>query len=173
MYGFTHCLSACLAVPVYFNGYVSLARHDQYGIIHQDRAASSGVMRNDERKYTRNRLPEPRRDEILAVILAYLDEGKPYLDPEMTIERFAAHIGIHPHHVSQVINDRLSLNFYRLMNSRRVEESIRILSRKSESSLNILSVAYDSGFNSKSAFNSVFKQLTGITPSEYRKRFPR
>jgi AraC-like DNA-binding protein len=36
--------------------------------------------------------------------------------------------------------------------------------------LTILGIAFDCGFNTKSAFNRVFKKLTGFTPSEYKKQ---
>jgi AraC-like DNA-binding protein len=34
--------------------------------------------------------------------------------------------------------------------------------------LSLLGIAFDSGFNTKSAFNRVFKKMTGLTPSEYK-----
>jgi len=33
--------------------------------------------------------------------------------------------------------------------------------------LKLISIAYDAGFNSKASFNRIFKQMTGMTPSEY------
>jgi AraC-like DNA-binding protein len=33
----------------------------------------------------------------------------------------------------------------------------------------IEAIAYDSGFKSKASFNRVFKNITGITPSEFKK----
>jgi AraC-like DNA-binding protein len=37
--------------------------------------------------------------------------------------------------------------------------------------LAIVDVCYDSGFNNLSHFNKQFRKNTGVTPSEYRKRF--
>ena len=34
---------------------------------------------------------------------------------------------------------------------------------------NVLEVALDSGFNSESTFNRVFREMTGQTPAQFRK----
>jgi AraC-like DNA-binding protein len=44
-----------------------------------------------------------------------------------------------------------------------------MLDDKKYNNLTILGIAFDCGFNSKSTFNSVFKQFTGLTPSGYKK----
>jgi len=35
--------------------------------------------------------------------------------------------------------------------------------------MSLLTIALEFGFNSKSSFNALFKQHTGLTPSDYRK----
>ncbi len=60
-------------------------------------------------------------------------------------------------------------NFYSYINAFRVEEfKERVVSQK-YTHLTILAIALDCGFNSKSTFNRIFKQATGITPNEFVK----
>ena len=60
-------------------------------------------------------------------------------------------------------------NFYYLINEYRVGEVKKRLKNPKYKNLTILAIAYDSGFNSKSAFNTIFKDMTGLTPSQYLK----
>ncbi len=53
------------------------------------------------------------------------------------------------------------------MNEYRIEEVKRRMVDPAYKHLTILAIAYDAGFNSKSSFNTIFKQKTGQTPSEY------
>lgn len=93
---------------------------------------------------------------------------KPYLDPELTLTQLAERINISPHHLSQIINEQFQLNFFEYINQFRVEEvKSRICNPKYES-YSLLGIAMDSGFNSKSAFNRVFKKLTHQTPSQFK-----
>ena len=54
------------------------------------------------------------------------------------------------------------------MNEYRVEEVKKRMVDPAYKNLTILAIAYDSGFNSKSSFNTIFKELTGMTPSAYQ-----
>jgi AraC-like DNA-binding protein len=59
-------------------------------------------------------------------------------------------------------------NFRDFINKYRIEESKFLLKNKSNGNKTILEIAYEVGFNSKSAFNAAFKKFTGLTPKEYR-----
>ena len=73
-------------------------------------------------------------------------------------------------YLSQIINDSLQKNFFDFINFYRIEESKNYLSDSKYKKLNILEVLYEVGFNSKSTFNKVFKEHTGLTPTEYRQQ---
>ena len=69
------------------------------------------------------------------------------------------------------INIEKSRNFHNFINDYRIEEAKKILQDKNYSDTNILNIAFKSGFQSKSVFNRVFKQITGKSPKDYRSSF--
>jgi AraC-like DNA-binding protein len=52
-----------------------------------------------------------------------------------------------------------------------VEEMKKLLADPQKQARTILSLAFDAGFNSKPAFNTIFKRFTGLTPTQYKKSF--
>lgn len=92
-----------------------------------------------------------------------------FLNPELTIQELADQVKIPRNHVTKVINEGLDRNFFTFINEFRVDEAKKRLADSSYFQETVLSIGLDSGFNSKSSFNALFKQYTGLTPSEYRK----
>lgn len=119
-------------------------------------------------KYAKQSIDERMQDEYMTNLESIMNEKKPYLDENITIKDLAEVMGIPSHHLSIVINNKLNKNFYTFINEYRIKESLEILKDPDNSDANILSIAFKSGFNSKSTFNSTFKKITGLTPSEYR-----
>ena len=78
-------------------------------------------------------------------------------------------IGESPHHVSQVLNEKLNKSFFELLATYRVELAKKILREDIKNKLIIEEISEMVGYNSKTAFNNAFKKLTGKTPSEFRK----
>lgn len=99
----------------------------------------------------------------------HMKTEKPYLNPKLTIQELADQVDIPAHHISKLINDHFGQNFFEFVNQYRVEEVKSRLNNDKYSHFSLLGIAYESGFNSKSAFNRVFKKLTGTTPSQYKK----
>ncbi len=98
-----------------------------------------------------------------------MNDKKPYLEPKLTLGSLAQSIGLSANHLSQVINQFEGVNFHDFVNKYRVEEFKNLASDPHRSHFSILALALDAGFNSKSAFNMVFKKHTDKTPSQYIK----
>jgi AraC-like DNA-binding protein len=100
-------------------------------------------------------------------LMQLMTEKKLYLEPKLTLNALADELGISVNHLSQLINQYQGKNFYDFVNEYRIEEFKARVSSPRNKHLSILAIALDSGFNSKSSFNSVFKKHTGITPSQF------
>ena len=99
-----------------------------------------------------------------------METDKPYLNSELTLRELAGKLSMSTHNLSEILNTRLNQNFYDFINRYRVEEVKRRLAENESEKYNLIAIAFDSGFNSKSAFNTIFKKQTGTTPSQYRKQ---
>ncbi len=123
-----------------------------------------------ERKYERNPLSFEESERHLERLVSYMEEKQPFLNPDVTINDLAKGTKISSHTISQVLNTRLNQNFYDFVNSYRVNESLRLLADTADRRKTIIEILFESGFNSKSTFNSAFKKHTGMTPSEFKRR---
>ena len=126
-------------------------------------------LKEEKRKYEKNDIGDRKKDEYRVLLLNWMKEKKPYLKEDITLKNLADELSIPPHHLSIVINERFKQNFYSFINSYRVSDVIEKLNDPANSEKNILNLAYESGFNSKSTFNMAFKNITGKTPTEYKK----
>jgi AraC-like DNA-binding protein len=124
---------------------------------------------NNQKKYARSGLKKKDIERYKGLIGKYMVIEKPYLDRELSIYDLAEQLKIPRHFLSEVINEHMGKNFYNLVNDYRVEEVKKRMLNPSYKHLTILAIAYDSGFNSKSSFNTIFKEKTGMTPSEYQR----
>lgn len=119
-------------------------------------------------KYSGSRLTGEEAKQYAARLKEYMASARPYLNPDLSLPQLAAELNISSHYLSQVINDQFSLNFFDFVNSYRVGEVKQRISDPDYDKFSLLGIAMECGFNSKSAFNRVFRQMTGMTPSAYR-----
>lgn len=119
-------------------------------------------------RYEKSRLPEIKEEEIVKQLTQYMSEKKPYIDENLTLQSLANQLTLSTHHLSMILNIHFSQNFYNFINSYRIDEVKQKLVNPNYNDYNILTVAFNSGFNSKSTFNSMFKKFTGMSPKEYR-----
>lgn len=121
------------------------------------------------RKYEKSALTPELEQATLRKLAEVVDLEKPFLDPACSLPGLAARLGVSPHHLSQVLNDRLGQNFFEFLAQHRVREAERLLTDPALAHLKLEEIGERVGYASKSAFNGAFKKLTGQTPSEFRR----
>jgi AraC-type DNA-binding domain-containing proteins len=126
--------------------------------------------KKESEKYIKSGLKDDQAEAYLEKLIRFVEEKKPYLDRDLAIQHLSEMTGIPRHHITQVLNEKHGKNFFTFINEYRVKEVISRFGDPKNNNFTILAIAYDSGFNSKTTFNSIFKSQTGITPSEYREK---
>lgn len=139
-----------------------------YNALHQPDFLFSVLEELETTKYKNSRLSPNDKKDILVKVKTYFEKEQPFLHSSLKIRDVSSAINIPSKYISQVINESLNKNFYDFVNTYRLRYAMYELLKNKDKT--ILEVLYASGFNTKSAFNSAFKRLNGITPTEYRRR---
>ncbi|MEN8137970.1 MAG: helix-turn-helix domain-containing protein [Bacteroidota bacterium] len=121
------------------------------------------------KKYEKSGLKPETYSEYEEKIINYMKSEKPYLDSSFSIQKMSEKLSIQKFYITQVLNESLNKNFYTFVNEYRIEEVKNMIKSGDDNKYTLLSLAFDSGFNSKTSFNTTFKKYTGKTPSQYRK----
>jgi AraC-like DNA-binding protein len=124
---------------------------------------------NHETRYLRSSLNEKQIEELTTTVFQYLKIKKPYLNPDFSLQMMAEDLNISRHKLSEAINNGQKKNFYKLINEFRVEEVKEMLVNQAFSYYTVLGIGLECGFNSKTSFNRIFKEETGLTPTEYKR----
>lgn len=114
-------------------------------------------------------LSEDEKEEFEQV-RQYMQSSKAYTNADLSLTELAKRLDIQPRKLSFLINNMQNKNFMGFVNDYRIEMAKDRLMNVSERGETILEIMYDVGFNSKSSFNTLFKQNTGLTPSDFRKK---
>jgi AraC-like DNA-binding protein len=123
-----------------------------------------------KKKYEKSVLDLAIAEAAMPKLVQYMETEKPYLDSNLSLAQLANAVSLSTHHLSQLLNERQNQNFFDFVNQYRIEEIKRKLLHPAFAHVKIEEIAFETGFNSKSAFNTAFKKFTGTTPSEYRKQ---
>lgn len=126
-----------------------------------------------KRKYKKSLFDKELLAQYQEQLESVMSDKEPYLDPGLTIRSLAEIMGIPPNHLSQLLNEGFDKNFAEYINSYRLEAFKIKAADPSQQHLTILALAFDSGFNSKTVFNTFFKKAMGITPKAYWKEIAR
>lgn len=124
------------------------------------------AVSESDNKYGKSTLTDADLDAYLTTLERLMQEQQVYLYPDLSLSRLAQLARFPKHHITQVLNIKLKMNFYEYVNGFRVHYSCLLLKENSVDTLD--RIAEQSGFNSKVSFNRHFKSIKGVTPSEYR-----
>ncbi|TNE31254.1 MAG: helix-turn-helix domain-containing protein, partial [Bacteroidetes bacterium] len=142
------------------NGLQSDPRHSEY---HQ----RIFQLESEQKPAKKSNLSLTNVDDIKAQLKRWMEVEQIYLDPKLNLRSLASSLNIHPNQLSWLLNEELQVNFNDFINLFRIEHFIRLATDTSNAHISFIGLAYESGFNSKSVFNTSFKKLKGQTPSQY------
>ncbi len=126
----------------------------------------------DKRKYKNINLSpdqiEKHREKVEGVMI----NEKPYLDSDFSLTELSQITSVPKHLLSRFFSESMNQSFTDFTNGYRIQRAKELLVDPAFQNHKIAFIAYDCGFNSLSSFNSAFKKLTGISPSEFKKTAP-
>jgi AraC-like DNA-binding protein len=161
----THGLSLSLSVFIILIGYFGLKQKEIF-IHYPDQHIE--YITEPKTKYAGVVLKDADAEKYVSQLRHFMNIEKPYLNANLSLPELANKLHITSHHLSRVINEQFNVNFFDFINQYRVDEVKSRIGNPEFENLSLLGIAFDSGFNTKSAFNRVFKKMTGLTPSEYK-----
>ncbi len=156
-----------LAIYISLFGYLGLKQTTTFTNFNYN--AGIDQTESPKESYRNSGLKEEDINRIFEKLEGYIEQNKPYLDENLNLFTLAQQIGVSTNQLSQVINQKTSSNFFNYINQYRIEAVKQRLKDPAFAHYSILAIGFDCGFRSKSSFNKIFKDLEGITPSDYQK----
>lgn len=102
-------------------------------------------------------------------LIALMKNEKLYMNPKLSIHDVAKKLNVPRQHISEVLNVHMHIGFQDFINEYRVKAFENCLRKEQYAHYTLFGIANEVGFNSKSSFNTTFKKINGLTPSEFKK----
>jgi AraC-like DNA-binding protein len=164
-------MNALVFAVILFMAYNSLKQKEIFPKDEKERADVISIADEQDKDAVRGKiLSDDKLVDIKALLNELMIQKEPYLDSELNLSKLAKQLNITSHQLSYVINNGYHENFYGFVNKYRVEKAKKLLIDDEANKYSMLGIAFESGFNSKTAFNTTFKRITGNTPSEFKRR---
>ena len=122
------------------------------------------------KKYKNTPLDSEESDHYHQQLQQLMQEEQPFLEPSLSLRQLAQQLDWHPNKLSQLLNDKIGKNFSEYINHYRVHTFMQLAQQPTNAHLSLLGLAFESGFNSKTTFNTFFKKETGMTPKQWRQQ---
>lgn len=98
-------------------------------------------------------------------LISYIHNN--YTDPSFSQTSITEALGFSVKKTAKLFKDYQQMTFKQYLNGLRIEEAKKLLISTDRK---ITEIAFVLGYNNQSHFNRIFKELTGLSPGEYRKR---
>lgn len=151
-----HLFAAYMSLPIYL---ISFQIVRESGFFKQQ-------LLDEPQKYKTSAITSEQQLLLLQKLQAIMKNAKPFLRQDFSLPDLAIQMKLTTHQLSQVINDGLGKSFFEMTAEYRIEEAKQLL--KEKMNIKVEEIAEQVGYNSKSSFNTAFKKITGMTPSEWR-----
>lgn len=120
-------------------------------------------------KYQNQKIEKDELENIKLQLIQYMEDEKPYLNPELKLDDIAQAINCPKTKISQVLNQYLDTNFSNFISKYRIEMFKKKAAEGLLHQYTLSALAKECGFSSRSSFFHTMKKLTGQTPSEFLK----
>lgn len=153
---------------IYFIAYNSLKQKEIFLL---DKNELNLIISSEEQAEVNKRkvISDSESASLKEHLIKLMDDQKPYLDSELSLTQLAELMNLTPHQLSYLINASFEESFFWFVNRYRVQRVKELLLDEQNNNKTILGIAFDSGFNSKTSFNTAFKKICRQTPSEFKK----
>lgn len=133
------------------------------------KAIPDNVNYKQKKKYKQTLLDKNEIAKFSKELEQIMVDYKLYLNPDLSLKDLGSYLELPANYVSQLLNLGFQKNFSEYINTFRVNEFKERVLLEENKGLTIMAVAYDSGFNSKTVFNTFFKKIEGTTPNSFLK----
>ena len=150
-----------ISIIIYWLGYSTYSRRDLF-------EAPDIDLSKVKLEKPQNSLSQ-KTEQHYQYLLELIQKEELYKDPNLSMSVLAEKMDLSNGYLSQIINQKEGKNFFEFVNTYRVEAVKQILADPAYAHFSILGVGQEAGFKSKSTFNAVFKKMTGLTPTAYKR----
>jgi AraC-like DNA-binding protein len=109
-------------------------------------------------------------NELAEEVVEYIEKHRGYRTEGLTIRELAIQMNVQEYKLRQAINQNLGFrNFNEFLNSYRIDDACKLLADPANRKMTVLEIVYKVGYSSLAPFNRAFKEITGMTPTAWRK----
>lgn len=122
-----------------------------------------------KKHYEKSKVTSLNVEEIIQELIIIMEKEKAFASEDISLSLIADELGITSHQLSEIINKNLNKNFNAFINEYRIKEAQKMLIEEPQRTITSIAIAV--GFNTNTAFSTVFSRSTGLSPKEYRKKY--